>query len=130
MNNKIGGLHFAKPHGQQGIFDGTGRLIQKRTKTRRVFIDKYVYMHFTNVPRSSSLEKDILVNKRKMKLKHEVGKSFISDFFFPEVFFRQRPSIVPNPWEVMDGGTMLKSYIQTFPKVIKRSFFQADKSGY
>src|SRR3989344_6399471 len=34
VNCKIPGLHFEKPHGQQGLYDGPGTLVQERNKSK------------------------------------------------------------------------------------------------
>ena len=129
-NRGIPGINFSKPHGQQGIFDGNGVLIQEREKQKKVFIDKCSYLHFTNVLRSKSLEKDILVPKRKMKLKYELGHSFPKDFYYPEVFFRPRPLLVPNIWEKMNAEFLTRSIIETPLRMFKRKFVKNRKTGY
>jgi glycosyltransferase involved in cell wall biosynthesis len=129
MNRKIPGLHFAKPHGQQGIFDGRGVLIQERDRHRRSFLDKRAFMHFTNMVRSSSIEKDQSVPKRSIKFKYELGVSFPSDFYYPEVFFRPRPDGVLGPWRKMDRNYLIKALFLTVPRKIKRRVFVRG-SGY
>lgn len=128
MNKNIPGLHIAKPHGQQGFFDRSGLLIQERPRKLRRFLD-VSYLHFTHLPRSSSREKDLKVPKRDIKLKHELGISFPLDFYYPEVFFRPRPSIVSSPWEKMDYKFLLKAYTLTLPRKIKRRTIKGP-SGY
>jgi glycosyltransferase involved in cell wall biosynthesis len=120
MNMKIPGLNVAKPHGQQGYFDRKGKLIQDRSKEKRNFINKPGFLHFTHLPRASKKEVDAQVPKRTMKLKYEVGKSFPSDFFYPEVFFLSRPAVVKSPWEKMDMKFWMKSLALTIPRKIKR----------
>lgn len=127
-NLKIPGLHFDKPHGSLGLFDGDGKLIQERDKEKRVFINA-PYMHFTNMIRSSNRENDLLVPKRKIKLKYEIGKSFPKDFYYPEVFFKAHPGIVESPWTGMSVAFKLRSYFDTPLKKIKRRIWQG-KPGY
>jgi len=128
MSRNIPGLHIAKPHGQQGFFDRNKTLIQERPKKSRKFLD-VPYLHLTHLPRSSSKEKDLKVPKRNIKLKHELGISFPSDFYYPEVFFRSRPLMVPSPWEKMDKSFLFKAALLTVPRKIKRRLIKGS-SGY
>jgi len=125
---KIPGLHFDKPHGSLGLFDKDGRLIQERDRKKRIFINA-PYMHFTNVIRSSSREKDLLVPKRKIKLKYEIGNSFPKDFYYPEVFFSSRPDIVESPWVRMGTVFKFRAYLETPLRKIKRRVWWG-KAGY
>jgi len=129
MSKSIKGLRFAKPHGQQGIFDSTGRLIQERDKKKRLFIEEIAYMHFTNMVRSENKSGDAKVPKRKMKLKYEIGKKFPLDYYYPEVFFRSRPLIVPSSWVKMSTAFFIKSALVTYPRQIKRRLVKG-RSGY
>ncbi len=128
INRKIPGLHLKKPHGTQGFFDKNGILIQERAKKFRRFLDA-PFIHFTYMVRSSSREKDLKVPKRKTKLKYELGISFPLDFYYPEVFFRPRPEIVPSPWIKMDKKYFAKALVQTPLRKIKRRLIHG-KAGY
>jgi len=68
MNCNIPGLKYLKPHGQQGVFDENGNLIQERDKGKRYFIERSSYLHFTHMIRSSNLSEDLKVAKRKIKM--------------------------------------------------------------
>jgi len=129
-SKKISGIHFSKPHGIQGIFDDRGVPIQNRSKKKREYIKHPAYIHFTNVRRSSSVYLDSKVPKREMKLKYEVGNSFPFDFYYPEVFFRPRPSIVPSPWESISNKFKVRAYIEKPFRTFKRRFIGKDRSGY
>ncbi len=129
FNRSIGGLHFGKPHGQQGIFDRSERLVQDLPKDGRYFIDSRTYLHFTHLPRSGESEKDRDVPKREKKLKHELGAEFPLDFYYPEVFFREKSVIVQSPWTPMDRKFIFKSHLQTPFRKLKRRFVDR-KSGY
>jgi len=128
MNRHIKGLRFERPHGQQAIVDGRGKPIQEMDSKRRVKLPGK-YMHFTNVIRSN-VEMDALVPKRAKKLKHELGKSLPLDFYYPEVFFRPRPSVVESVWRKMDGEFYYKSAVATPLRKFKRRFFSSGKVGY
>ena len=128
MNRTIPGLYTTKPHGQHGYFDENGTLIQERPRKFRKFLNVY-NMHFTHLPRSSTREMDAKVPKRDIKLKRELGISFPKDFYYPEVFFRPKPSIVASVWEKMDLGFTLKASLLTIPRKIKRRLIKGG-SGY
>ncbi len=125
MNKKIPGLCVSKPHGLQGFYDKNGKLIQERSKNRRVFVDSLAYLHFTNVSRSKQRANDEIVPKRAMKLKYEIGNNFPRDFYYPEAFFLPRPSMVPSLWSRMGDFYKIKSSLVTVPKKIKRRVFKS-----
>lgn len=129
INRRIPGLHIARPHGQQGFFDGKGKLIQERTSKKRMFVNMPSFLHFTHLVRSSTREKDLVVPKRKIKLKYEIGQPLPLDFYYPEVFFKPRPKTVPSPWGKMDFSFFLKSAFLTLPRKVKRRLIQGS-SGY
>ncbi|MCS7091834.1 MAG: glycosyltransferase [Patescibacteria group bacterium] len=129
MNMSIPGLKVDKPHGQQGFFDKNGILIQYRDYNKRKYIPELGYMHFTHLPRSTRRESEANVPKRLMKYKHEIGISFPKDFYYPEVFFRERPEIVDSVWRKMDMQFFLSSLIQTPLRKIKRRIYEG-KGGY
>ena len=120
MNLRIPGLKIKKPHGQQGFFDGNGVLIQNRPSKKRSRIKKKTYMHFTNVIRSASVIEDLKVPKRSVKLKYELGNPFPGDFYYPEVFFRDKPDIVPSPWVNPGREYYIRSLFETPLRKIKR----------
>jgi len=123
------GMKVKKPHGTQGFFDSEGKLIQERDGKRRVHVKGEAYMHFTNMPRSITRTTDLKVPKRAFKFKKELGKEFPLDYYYPEVFFRPRPTIVPSPWLRMNRQYYLQAAIETPLKKIKRKLFYG-KSGY
>lgn len=125
-NRKIPMLHFQNPHGQLALVDGEGRSIQERDKKRRVHM-YFSYLHFTNVIRSG--DNDLLVPKRHQKLKYEIGIPFPKDFYYPEVFFRDKPDVVPSPWTRMDRRFLLRASFESPMRKIKRKFIKS-KSGY
>lgn len=128
MSRKIPGLHLERPHGTEGFFDKNGKLVQERSRTKRKFVDA-CYLHFTHVVRSFGRQKDLAVPKRDIKLKHEVGISFPADFYYPEVFFRPRPSWIYTPWEKLSGSGYLKALVQTPLRRVKRRAIYG-RSGY
>ena len=127
VNRKIPGLHSSGRHGIWGWVDGDGKMIQDRNPAKIGYIDA-PYLHVTHLQRAGN-GKDSDVIKRKMKLKYEIGKPFPKDFYYPEVFFRNRPSIVESPWEVMNLKFKLISYLETPLRKIKRRLWHG-KVGY
>lgn len=128
VNRKIPGLKSDRPHGTWGWTDNTGKMVQDRDPKKIIFVEA-PYLHATHLPRAKSRTQEFDVPKRAKKLKYEFGIPFTSDFYYPEVFFRPRPSIVPFPWEKMSSEYKLKAFLQTPLKRIKRSFLPK-KVGY
>ena len=125
INRNISGLYTAKPHGQHGYFDKSGVLVQERLSDKRYHLNEKTYIHFTYVTRSSSLLEDKKVPKRKGKLRYELGNSFPKDFYFPEVFFREKPDIVPSPWINRNKTYFIRSIIETPLRKIKRKVYKS-----
>jgi glycosyltransferase involved in cell wall biosynthesis len=126
INMEISGLNVSKPHGQQGFFDGNGKLIQDLPKERRKFIKGKSYLHFTHLSRSS--EYDFNVPKRLKKQRKELGQVFPLDFFYPEVFFRPQPTFVPSPWNISPSIYELRAKIISPLRDLKKSLLRS--SGY
>lgn len=127
INRRIPGLHSYGKHGVWGWVDGEGRMIQDRDPNKIGYVDA-PYLHATHLRRAGG-DKDADVIKRKMKQKHEIGKPFPKDFYYPEVFFRPRPKIVESPWEVMDPKFKFISYLETPLRKLKRRVWWG-KAGY
>ncbi len=130
FNRNIKGIEFAKPHGQQGIYDGKSVLLQNRDPKKRYWQDGYSYLHFTNMQRSTKRSEDLKVPKRGFKLKYEIGHGFDRDYYYPEVFFNDRPSEISNVWSKADTGYQTRALIYTPMRFIKRKLIQSTKSGY
>lgn len=128
VNRKIPGLHSSKPHGLWGWADGEGKMIQDRDPQKIKYLDA-PYLHVTHLQRAGSISLDKEVFKRPKKLKHEIGIEFPKDFYYPEVFFRPRPEIVPFVWEAMKAGFFLRSILETPLRKIKRRVLPV-KEGY
>jgi hypothetical protein len=130
INRKIPGLKAKGEHGIFGWVDLKGRLIEKRNPSRIYFLEA-PYLHATHLRRSNKQQGDELVYKRKKKLKYETGISFPKDFYYPEVFFRPRPAIVPLPWEIPGISYKIRALIETpFKKLRRRYFMWGVKPGY
>jgi glycosyltransferase involved in cell wall biosynthesis len=129
MNMSVPGLKVDKPHGVQGFYDKKGTLIQKRNKNKRIHMGGISYLHFTHLIRSSSLDEDKKVPKRGMKYKKEIGINLPADYFYPEVFFIDRPDIVPTPWVKRNAKDNLEAALFTLPRAVKRKVWRKG-SGY
>src|SRR5258708_10772779 len=117
MNRKnISGLHVFEAYGKEGYADGEGKPVQNRDQDKMLFIDA-PYMHSTHLERSP---KDKEVMQRSNKRKYEIGLSFPKDFYYPEVFFKDRSNIVPNIWKNMDFKFKVRAYIETPLRRLKR----------
>lgn len=128
-STKIPGLHFDKPHGQQGLYDVQKKLIQKNSNYKYLYLDEPAYIHVTNLHRSST-EDEKKVSKRKQKYKISRGIEFPLDFYYPESFFKSRPDIVPNIWKKRDGDYETKAYILDMLRFVKRVLPLPERSGY
>ncbi len=128
INRKIPGLSSNKPHGTWGWTDGEGKMVQDRDRGKMLFLDS-PYFHTTHLPRAGTREIDNQVIKRGKKLKFEIGNSFPLDYYYPEVFFKDKPSIVPSPWQKMSDNFYKRALLETPLRKIKRRLFKG-KIGY
>lgn len=130
INRTIPGLHAFGEHGVFSWRDENNIKIESRNKSKIRFINA-PYIHTTHLRRAGTKGVDRQVFKRAMKLKHELGIRFPVDFYYPEVFFRPRPEIVPSVWETPGIGYKLKAAIQAPLKKIRRRYFMKGvKHGY
>lgn len=111
----IAGLHVEGVYPNEAYLTKDGVKVQDLPDGERLifFDDRYLHASFLN--RSS---------KDHKKLKYEIGIEFPLDFYFPEVFFKPRPNIVPSPWRVMSLAYRLRAALETPFKKIKRRITQ------
>ncbi len=121
VNAKISGLHVVNPYPKEVYVDGDGVFLQEMPKKGRKLVDAK-YMHFTHLLRSGSLSKNDEATLRGKKFKYETGRQFPLDFYYPEVFFRERPDIVPFVWETNTVKFYLRANIETTLRKLKREF--------
>lgn len=100
---KTEGLHIVGIYPNEAFVNKDGIKVQDLPQEKILFFDR-PYFH------ASFLKKK----------KYEIGESFPRDFYFPEVFFKTRPAIVPSPWKTMDLNYKLRAIIETPLKKIKR----------
>lgn len=122
---KIPGLHFSRPHGQQGLLDASETLVQDRTPFAGLMTDLR-YLHMTHMSRSPH---DMHVMKRPFKFKYELGHSFTRDFDYPKSFYVPHKRLIPSPWERRNPLYSLIATVQTPLKRLKRTWI-ASPSGY
>lgn len=127
INRKIPGLCALGPHGQMGWADKEGKMIQERSAKKIIYVDA-PFLHTTYLPRASG-KKDAEVVKRAQKRKHEIGNAFPRDYFYPEVFFEDRPDNVLSPWGVMSSSFKTRAFFETPLRKLKRRLLPP-KIGY
>src|SRR5258708_1237364 len=120
INKNIPGLHVNSPYGKEGYFDDKNQPIQNRSENKILFMDA-PYIHTTHLVRSSE---DHSVMQRIKKIKNEIGIKFTKDFYYPEVFFKEKPSIIPNIWNKMNFKFWLQAFFETPIRKIKRRIRQ------
>lgn len=114
IKRNIPGLHSQGVHGVWGWADNENKMIQDRGSYK--YIDA-PYLHATNLRRSFS---DSSVIKRKNKFRFEIGESFSSDFYYPEVLFSDRPNNIPSPWTIMPTSFKIRAFFETPLRKMKR----------
>lgn len=119
---RIPGVHFDRPHGQQGIFDAAGCLIQDRPQAAFIEIPDR-YLHTTHLRRSGDAAGDAAVHKRASKYKYEIGLPLPADFAYPPCFYFPRPPGVPSPWDHRSLSYTLNAAWQTPLKLLKRRLY-------
>lgn len=120
INRRISGLHG---YGEHGVFmwvDDKNVRIEHRDKNKIQFLNA-PYIHTTHLKRSEYINSNE-VYKRNKKLKYEIGIETPKDYFYPEVFFREKPSIVKSPWEIPNLDYKIISMIETPLKKFRRRY--------
>ncbi len=121
MNLKtIPGLNAQRPHGQQGYFDKQGTLIQNRDPKKIKLLNVY-YHHASHLIRSSSVQIDSKVIKRKQKFQFDLGRKIPHDQI-PAGFFADKPNFVPDVTQRAKPSFYFKAAVLAIPKRIKRLF--------
>jgi len=128
INRDIPGLKSLGRHGLWGWADENNTMIQDRDQAKIKFLDA-PYLHTTHLRRSGIKIKDKEVVKRIRKFKYEIGIDFPRDYYYPEVFFRPRPNVVPSPWKTMGPGYTFRAFFETPLRKINRRIMPT-KVGY
>jgi len=125
VNRRLPSLRVANPHGRQE-YRTREYSLQGLPRDRLLFVD-HPFLHLTHLSRSASRSLDRVVLKRSFKFRYELGRSFPSDFVFPEVFYLPRPALVDSPFthrsltyaaaaSVFTPLRFLKSKVTHFPE--------------
>ena len=128
INRNIPGLHSQGIHGVWGWADSENKMIQDRDPRKVMFVGA-PYLHTTFLPRGGAKRNDAEVVKRAQKLKYELGNLFPVDYYYPEVFFKDRPESIPSPWTVMQPSFKFRAFFETPLRKIKRKLCRS-KIGY
>jgi len=113
----FGELQVLGKYPDEYFTDGGGKSIKTYGKDKFAFVEERIF-HAMYLRRSSlggNLRK--MLNRNKQKI--ELGKK-IDDKELPEVFFRERPEIVPSVTEKVSFGYQLSATMVTPVKRIKR----------
>lgn len=124
INKKIKGLNVKNEYPLEGFFDENEVLLQNQPESKIYFSNTSI-LHFTNLHRSSVEGGDYSAVKRKSKMKFDLGKKFPKDFKYPEVFYKNFPNFVPNPWEKRSSYFFARAGVEYPLKILKRRFFDA-----
>lgn len=128
INRNIPGLHSQGIHGVWGWADEENKMIQDRDEDKQLLLDT-PYLHTTFLPRGERRIDDLIVPKRKLKLKYELGEKFPLDFYYPESLFKEKPEFIPSPWKTKSNKYILRAFFETPFKKIKRRYFNG-RIGY
>lgn len=113
VNKNIKGLRVADIYGKypyESFVDSSETKVQEFPK-EKIFFSREPYLHASHLLRSTKAGK---------KFKYEIGDSLPLDFYYPEVFFKDRPEIVPSPWRTMSLSYKFRALLETPLKKIKR----------
>lgn len=109
---KVVGVYGHYPH--EAYINDAGVKAQDLPKDKILFSDD-PYLHMSHLLRSSRVG---------AKFKYELGQPLPLDFYYPEVFFKPRPNIVPSPWRSMSFEYKFRAFIETPFKKLKRRLTQ------
>lgn len=99
----VSGLHVEGIYPNEAYVTKEGIKVQDLPKDRILFLED-MYLHAS------------FLKKRK----YEIGEEFPKDFYYPEVFFKNRPSFVLSPWKRMSVGYKFRASFETPLKKIRR----------
>ena len=128
VKRDIPGLHSEGIHGVWGWVDDENKMIQDRDSEKVKFVDAH-YLHASFLPRGGTKGKDLEVVKRSKKLKHELGENLSKDFYYPEVFFKEKPNFIPSPWSTMSASFKFRAFFETPLRKMKRVIWWG-RAGY
>lgn len=113
LSTKIPGLHVGGIYPREAYLDKNNLPVQER---KSVELLEVAYLHLTHLERSRAKKQ----TAGERKFRYEIGLPFAKDFYYPEVFFKKKPAIVPGPWRRLSGLPRVISALETPLKKIKR----------
>lgn len=100
----------------EGYMDTKGELLNNQDE-KLLFVDTYYY-HLTHLKRSNQSDSARVIDRLK-KYKLEIGTK-AKDEDLPEVFFLQRPNMIPDPFKGFSSQEKIIAQILTPFKKLKR----------
>lgn len=116
---KIKGLHCIGLYGYESYANKEGINISYWDKKRLIFI-KHNFFHMTFLPRSSNRGKDREVMMRGSKTRFHTGTPFSESVKYPEVFYLDKPDMVPSPWKRLTQLDQLKGMYYRWQNFLDR----------
>lgn len=114
VRSSINNLHVEGSYPDEAYMDQNRLKVQEFPEGELQF-SKYPYLHVSHLKRSSLDRK---------KFKHEIGENLAKDFYYPESFFYNRPSLVSNVWQGRDFKYRLNALWQSPLKSLKRKLIK------
>ncbi len=106
------GLHIEGVYPNEAYVTQEGIKLQDLPSEKIVFSNEK-YLHASFLKRS---------DKDTRKIKYEIGDNFPKDFYYPEVFFKSKPSNISTPWILPNWKYKLVANLQTPLKKFRRRF--------
>lgn len=112
----IPGLNCSGEYGVEGYTDSEGKI-----DTYDAIVLKNFYFHCSKLRRSSAVWGDESISYRRRKIFDDWDYVFPKNYRYPEVFYMNRPSIVPNPFDSKDNVTkrISKKFVRVYRFLFK-----------
>ena len=110
----IPGIHCSGDYGVEGYTDENGEW----EKYDCYLLENY-YFHCSKLRRSSALWGDESIAYRRKKIFDDWDHVFPDDYKYPEVFYLERPDIVPDPFKSRDNFTkrVAKWFVRKYRRI-------------
>lgn len=118
FSRKIPGLHCSGDYGVEGFKDKNGEW-----ETLDCELMENFYFHCTKLRRSSAAWGDESIPYRRRKIFDDWDHKFPKDYKYPEVFYLERPDIVPDPFKMRDNLTkrISKKMVRVYRFLFKKN---------
>ncbi|SEP94840.1 glycosyltransferase [Butyrivibrio sp. TB] len=100
LSMSIQGLHCSGDYGVEGYSDFEGNI-----DAYDAAVLDHFYFHCTKLRRSSASWGDESISYRRKKIFDDWDHKFPKDYKYPEIFYVNRPDIVPDPFKTKDNLT-------------------------